>query len=185
MDAKLIICMGVSGCGKSTLAQYIAEQIGADFIEADDYHPAENIALMQGGTPLTDADREPWIQALCRVIKESNTNMVMAYSRLKYEHRQRFLNLGKACLFLNLNINSIEVTRRLALRAGHFMAPSLIASQFAAMEEIHSDEPVKAVDSRQSLKQVQASAMQYVDVFMRAPEPENSSDKTKPTGDRA
>ena len=171
--------MGVSGSGKSTLARYIAEQIGANYLEADDYHPPENIALMRGGTPLTDTDREPWIQALCRKIKPATSNIVMAYSGLKYEHRRRFQELGKPCLFLKLNISRNGVEARLARRAGHFMPSSLIASQFESLEAIRSNEPVKEIDSDVNLEQVQRAAMKHVESFMAAPELFNSSYKTE------
>ena len=158
--------MGVSGSGKSTLAQYISQQIGAEFIEADNHHPPENIALMRSGTPLTDAHREPWIQALCDIIKASRSNNVLAYSGLRYEHRQRFLNLARPCLILNLNISHTVVVQRLASRARHFMPSSLIASQFAAMDDIRPCEPVKDIHSDMALEQAQTQAMKYVNAFM-------------------
>ena len=48
--------MGVSGSGKSTLGEALAERLGWDFFDADDFHPSENIAKMQAGIPLHDSD---------------------------------------------------------------------------------------------------------------------------------
>ncbi|MEM1167483.1 MAG: gluconokinase, partial [Planctomycetota bacterium] len=64
-----ILVMGVAGTGKSTIASGLAERLGAVFLEADDFHPESNRAKMASGVPLTDADREPWIEALCDAIR--------------------------------------------------------------------------------------------------------------------
>jgi gluconokinase len=39
----VIILMGVSGAGKTTVGQLLASQLGWDFADADDYHPATNV----------------------------------------------------------------------------------------------------------------------------------------------
>ncbi|KAG5642760.1 hypothetical protein DXG03_002248, partial [Asterophora parasitica] len=60
---------GVSGTGKSTLGNALADALGFPYVEGDDLHPATNVAKMASGTPLTDADREPWL-ALIRTTAE-------------------------------------------------------------------------------------------------------------------
>ena len=59
----VLVLMGVSGCGKSTVAALLAGQLGWDFEEGDDLHPAANVAKMAAGHPLDDADRRPWLAA--------------------------------------------------------------------------------------------------------------------------
>ncbi|MPZ94998.1 MAG: gluconokinase, partial [Propionibacteriales bacterium] len=49
--------MGVSGAGKSVVGLPLAERLGYEFAEGDDFHPAANIAKMSDGVPLTDEDR--------------------------------------------------------------------------------------------------------------------------------
>ena len=61
---RLIVIMGVAGCGKSTIADALARQSGWPYLEADDFHPPENVAKMTGGAALTDPDRKAWIAAM-------------------------------------------------------------------------------------------------------------------------
>lgn len=64
MSTRFIIVMGVSGSGKTNVGQSLAEQLGWDFYDADDFHPPENIAKMASGIPLNDSDRAPWLASL-------------------------------------------------------------------------------------------------------------------------
>ena len=57
MAASVVVVMGVAGAGKSTVARCLAHELGWDFAEGDDFHPAANVAKMAAGEPLTDADR--------------------------------------------------------------------------------------------------------------------------------
>ena len=61
---RTVIVMGVSGCGKTTIASRLAERLGWTFIESDSYHSEEQIRKMASGIPLTDADRQPWLETL-------------------------------------------------------------------------------------------------------------------------
>ena len=58
----IVVVMGVSGSGKSTVAALLAGALGCHFQEGDDLHPRENVEKMRSGTPLTDADRLPWLR---------------------------------------------------------------------------------------------------------------------------
>ena len=64
MRPAAIIVMGVSGSGKSTIGALLAEALGWPFADADGFHPPANVAKMAAGTPLTDADRWPWLDAI-------------------------------------------------------------------------------------------------------------------------
>ncbi|TFY52810.1 hypothetical protein EVG20_g10389, partial [Dentipellis fragilis] len=57
----LIVVMGVSGSGKSTLGHALGKAYDLPFLDGDDLHPPTNVAKMSAGTPLTDADRAPWL----------------------------------------------------------------------------------------------------------------------------
>src|SRR5690349_11613559 len=60
----VVVVMGVSGSGKTTVAKLLAETLGWHYQEGDALHPPENVAKMSGGTPLTDADRIPWLNRI-------------------------------------------------------------------------------------------------------------------------
>ncbi len=55
------VIMGVSGCDKKTVGKALAAALSCPFYDGDDFHSAENVAKMAGGTPLNDDDRAPWL----------------------------------------------------------------------------------------------------------------------------
>ena len=135
--ARLIVCMGVSGCGKSTLARAIAETFGLRFLEADDFHGAENRAWMASGRPLTDAMREPWIDRIVAALgaeAAQGHDCVLACSALRRAHRERLRTAGLATRFLFLDGDRELLSAWLRDRDGHFMPPELLDSQFQTLE---------------------------------------------------
>ncbi|KAG6336634.1 hypothetical protein ID866_2473 [Astraeus odoratus] len=62
--ALFIVVMGVSGTGKSTLGAALSRAFRLPFIDGDDLHPPSNIAKMSRGEPLTDDDRQPWLDTI-------------------------------------------------------------------------------------------------------------------------
>jgi gluconokinase len=129
----IVIVMGVSGCGKSTIGQLLADRLGFPFLDADELHPPGNVAKMAAGTPLTDADRQPWLELLNGKLR-GEENAVLACSALKESYR-RVLSKGLAdCRFVHLR-GSMELIRaRLDKRQHRFMPASLLESQFATLE---------------------------------------------------
>lgn len=129
--------MGVTGCGKTKVGAMLAEACGWEFHDADDFHPAENVAKMKRGVALTDEDRWPWLQRLntfLLVSERAGKNLVLACSALKQAYRDR---LARGCattrfVFLDGDIELIRA--RLAGRQGHYMNPKLLDSQFAILE---------------------------------------------------
>jgi gluconokinase len=143
MRAAAIIVMGVSGSGKSTIGALLAERLGWPFADADGFHPPENVAKMAAGTPLTDADRWPWLDAIAAHIdaaRKAGQPVVVACSALRRAYRDRLRAGHGDLLFLHLSGAPEVIAARQAARQGHFMPPSLMASQFATLEDI-SDEP--------------------------------------------
>lgn len=129
--------MGVSGVGKTTVGRLLAAGLGWPFLDADDFHPAANVAKMQAGQPLDDADREPWLATLAAALRqrlERGESAVLACSALKESYRDR-LRVGPAVRFVHLRAPREVIRRRLEERRGHFFAPDLLASQLAALEE--------------------------------------------------
>jgi gluconokinase len=132
----IIVLMGVSGAGKTVVGMELAGQLGWKFIDADDYHPAANIAKMHRGIPLNDDDRRPWLEALQRLIdkaRDHGENIVLACSALKHAY-QEYLEGHSPVHYVWLTGSEELIARRLATRKGHFMDPKLLHSQFETLE---------------------------------------------------
>ena len=145
----IVILIGVSGSGKTTIGQLLAEDLSWQFYEGDDFHPQANIDKMRQGTPLTDADRAPWLAALNRLIRDlvrEGRSAVVACSALKQTYRDRLLKDTRDVRVIYLKGDYDLIRKRLQERRGHFMKANLLASQFDALEE---PERVLAVDTAQ------------------------------------
>ncbi len=131
------ILMGVTGAGKTTIGQALAAALHWKFADGDDYHSVGSVAKMHAGIPLSDADREPWLASLHLAISEwlaSQENVVLACSALKAAYRRKLL-IAPDVRLVYLKADRQLVAARLALRTNHYMNPSLVDSQFAALEE--------------------------------------------------
>ena len=129
--------MGVTGCGKTTVGALLAQDCGLAFHDADDYHPAENVAKMKQGDPLTDADRWPWLDCLNTLLRDSDRqgkSLVLACSALKHAYRDRLTRDCAAVRFVFLDGDRELIRARLATRRGHYMNPALLDSQFTILE---------------------------------------------------
>jgi len=133
----IVVVMGVSGSGKTTIGTALAARLGCEFLEGDDWHPAENVAKMASGTPLDDDDRWPWLDQLNAELRKreaAGDNVVLTCSALKQSYRDR-LTRGLAHWHLVFLHGSFEVIRdRVAKRKHRYMPASLLRSQFDALE---------------------------------------------------
>ena len=132
----IIIC-GVAGAGKTTIGQLLAQELAWEFYDADDFHSVANIAKMKSGVPLTDEDRQPWLDKLRELIEQclvARKNAVLACSALKKAYRDR-LRVSEKVKFVFLRGNRRDITEHLRQRREHFMNPALLDSQFEDLEE--------------------------------------------------
>jgi len=133
----IVVVMGVSGSGKTTLGRLLAKRFGCTFIDADDHHPAENVAKMAAGVPLEDADRWPWLEQLNRLLRtraKDAPDTVLACSALKQAYRARLCEGIDDCRLVYLQGSIAQLRARLAERQHRYMPASLLESQFAALE---------------------------------------------------
>jgi gluconokinase len=138
MKTRFVIVMGVAGSGKTTVGELLAKRLGWNFYDADAFHPAENIAKMANGTPLDDTDRAPWLTALRALISASlqeNRPAVLACSALKESYRRHLLEGHEGVQIVYLKGSYDLIWSRISLRAGHYMKPEMLRSQFEALEE--------------------------------------------------
>jgi gluconokinase len=133
----IVIVMGVSGVGKTTIGAPLAKRLGWKFVDADDFHPPANVAKMAAGTPLQDTDRWPWLDRLNAELKTAQSrseSVVLACSALKESYRKR-LTAGLQRFEVVFLHGELELIRnRLAQRQHRYMPPSLLESQYAALE---------------------------------------------------
>jgi len=138
MKTHFAIMMRVAGCGQTSVDKSLAEHLGWDFYDADDFHPPENVAKMANGIPLNDADRAPWLASLHDLISSSlaqNRPGVLACSALKERYRQQLLEGNDGVQLIYLKGSYDLIWSRMIARKEHYMKPQMLQSQFDALEE--------------------------------------------------
>jgi gluconokinase/shikimate kinase len=136
--------MGVSGSGKTTVAALLAGRLGWTFEEGDALHPQANVDKMHAGHPLDDTDRAPWLARIADWVDarlDAGECGIITCSALKRRYRALIDRRGHGVVFVFLSGPRETIAARLAARQGHFMPPSLLASQFETLEEPGADEP--------------------------------------------
>jgi gluconokinase len=146
-----IVVMGVSGSGKSTVGAALAQRLRVPFADADDLHPAANIAKMSAGHPLDDNDRLPWLDTIGEWLAHHADGGVMSCSALKLKYRDQLRRHSPDVVFLHLTGTPEVISRRQASRPGHFMPASLLASQFETLEPLAPDERGVDIDVDQDV----------------------------------
>jgi carbohydrate kinase (thermoresistant glucokinase family) len=145
----IVVVMGVSGSGKTTVASLLAATFGWPFQEGDKLHPPANVEKMSRGTPLTDADRLPWLHKIAEAIDDwraHGQSGVVTCSALKRSYRDIIIGSRPDVRLVYLKGSPDLIHRRMAQRHGHFMPATLLDSQFSTLEEPSPDENAIVVD---------------------------------------
>jgi gluconokinase len=129
----IVLVMGVAGVGKTTIGERLARELGWRFLDADDYHPPENVAKMKAGIPLEDADRWPWLARLNKLLREEES-AVLACSALKGSYRERLSQGIRDFTTVYLHGSFGLIGERMKARKHRYMPAALLESQFAALE---------------------------------------------------
>jgi gluconokinase len=168
----ILVVMGVSGSGKTTVAAMLAGALGVGFLEGDGMHPKANVEKMKSGTPLTDADRLPWLQAIARRIDEWRARGeagVVTCSALKRAYRDILIGDRPEVRLVYLRGSHELIHHRMAARHEHFMPLGLLDSQFATLEEPGADERPVVVDVAGGPAEIVAEIIRQLGVVPRAP----------------
>lgn len=134
---RVVVIMGVAGSGKTTVGELLARELHWSFRDADEFHPAENIAKMAAGVPLNDEDRAPWLAAIAAYVRSSlerNEPAVVTCSALKERYREAIVVDPARVRLVHLTGEFSLILERLRQRPGHFMKPAMLQSQFEALE---------------------------------------------------
>jgi ribose 5-phosphate isomerase A len=153
----ILVIMGVSGSGKSTIAEELSARLGWPFEEGDLLHPETNVAKMHAGTPLTDADRLPWLERVAAWIDGQRAKKepgIITCSALKRAYRQTIIGDRPQVRLVYLRGSRYLIADHLAGRHGHFMPPELLRSQIDTLEEPDPSEDPLTVDAGASAAQV-------------------------------
>ena len=157
-----VVVMGVAGCGKSAVGQLIAAHLSLPLIEGDNFHPKSNVSKMQRGEALTDDDRADWLRTLGLELARHTEGAVLTCSALKAAYRDNLRAAATPLFFVYLKVSQVEALRRVAQRAGHFYPPSLVASQFAALQDPSGEPGVLTLDGEALLTDLGQTAAQWL-----------------------
>ncbi len=157
MTRTIYVVMGVAGSGKTVVGTVLARELGVDFVDGDDYHPAENVKKMAAGIPLDDTDRAGWLRALASRIREaheSGTALVFACSALKRTYRDVLRAAAPNIQFVFLTGPRDLIAERLEARRGHYMPASMLDSQLVTLEPPAAEENAFTADIAQTPAQI-------------------------------
>lgn len=199
-----IVVMGVAGCGKSSLGAALAQALGRTLVEGDDFHPPANVAKMRAGTPLTDADRAGWLDALGTVLQQceppapapapgtghaagaghapgvglapgSGQRAVLTCSALKAAYRERLRAAAPGLAFVHLTLSREQARARVAQRGSHYFNPALVDSQFDTLQPPAGEPRVLALPATQPLAALNQAVLTWLQAGLpAAPAPQES-----------
>ncbi len=161
MNAPVVI-MGVAGCGKSSFAAVLSQALQWQLIEGDEFHPAENVSKMRAGIALTDEDRAGWLDVLASELVRRGPHAVLTCSALKKAYRDRLRQSVPHLRFVHLDLTREQSIERVTQRPGHYFQPTLVDSQFAALEKPMNEAGVLTIDATQSIETIQTKVCAWL-----------------------
>jgi len=167
MSTEAIVVMGVSGSGKTTVAELLAETLGWEYAEGDDFHSDANVDKMRRGEPLTDEDRWPWLRSLAAHLEarqRAGHSLVVTCSALRRAYRDVLRDIEHPVRFAHIEPSPDVLRERMALRKGHYMPASLLQSQLDTLEPLTPDEPGVVVRADRTPDDVVRTAMEALDL---------------------
>lgn len=163
-SSPLVVVMGVSAAGKSTVSRVLAGRLGVECLDADDLHPAANRAKMGAGTPLTDEDREPWLDRVGQELAHrSGSGAVVACSALRRVYRDRIRSRVPDAVFVHLHGSDELLASRAQGRTDHFMPPALLQSQLDTLEMLAPGESGITIDVAADPDTIAAAAFEWLE----------------------
>ena len=166
-SAVIVVLAGVSGSGKTTVGTLLAGRLNCEFTDGDTFHPAANVAKMEAGVPLTDADRRPWLDAIEAWVDRQiadGESAVLACSALHRAYRAELARGRPAVRMVLLEVSHAVAAARLGARRGHFFPAGLLDSQFADLELPAAGEPVLVVNADRPAGQIVADIAGHLPV---------------------
>jgi gluconokinase len=157
-----VVVMGVAGCGKSAVGRHIAQVLALPLVEGDEFHPQSNIDKMRQGLPLDDQDRGGWLERLGEELMRHAGGAVLTCSALKRTYRDSLRKAAPGLRFIHLSLSHEQALRRVASRDGHFYPPSLVASQFEALEDPAAEPGVLVLDATLPVEELAGRAGQWL-----------------------
>ena len=148
----IILVAGVAGSGKTTVGRLLAARLDCEFADGDMLHPAANVAKMEGGAPLTDADRWPWLRIIGDWMDQRialGKTAVIACSALRRAYRETLVEGRPDARLAFLEISRAVAADRLGARHGHFFPARLLNSQFRDLEPPDPAEHLIIIDASQ------------------------------------
>lgn len=196
-DWPSIVVMGVAGCGKSSLGAALAQALGRALVEGDDFHPPANVARMRAGTPLTDADRAGWLDALGAVLQQcepawpgqapdsghapgtdpargSRPRAVLTCSALKAAYRARLRAGAPGLAFVHLTLTREQARARVAARGSHYFNPALVDSQFDTLQPPEGEPRVLTLDASRPLPELSQAVLAWLQAGLPAANPQET-----------
>lgn len=158
---KLVV-MGVAGSGKSTLAARLAQALACPLFEGDDFHLPQSQHKMREGIPLTDSDREPWLDRLGQLMAWRAGDVVVTCSALKRSYRERLRARVPELRFVFIDIDVAAAAERVGSRSGHLFPKSLVTSQFSSLESPLGEPGVISVTAQQPLEEQIEQVLRWV-----------------------
>lgn len=146
--STVLVVMGVSGCGKTAVAAALVARLHWT-LQGDRLHPPANVEKMRAGTPLTDADRWPWLDRVAAWInarRAAGEDAIVTCSALKRAYRDRIIGARPDVRLVYLHGDRALLAARVAARHHEYMPASLLDSQLATLEPPGPDERPIALD---------------------------------------